>query len=67
MACTKKIFLVVFLDTYEKLTDDEKDSDRHEKLIYNGQDVPVDWWIENLTRLRENSPASIGGGMNRTF
>lgn len=41
-------YLVVFLDTYEQLTDDEKDTKRHEKLIYEKRDVPADWWIENL-------------------
>lgn len=42
------LFLVVFLDTYEQLTEDEKDTKRHEKLIYKPRDVPADWWIENL-------------------
>ena len=44
----KRLFLVVFLDTYEQLTEDERDAVRHEKLIYNGQDVPADWWVEDL-------------------
>ena len=43
-----KLNLIVFLDTYEQLTDDEKDTKRHEKLIYRGRDVPADWWIEEL-------------------
>ena len=40
--------MVIFLDTYERLTDDEKDTKPHEKLIYEERDVPVDWGIENL-------------------
>ena len=40
--------LVIFLDTYEQLTADESDSKRHERLIYEGRDVPVDWWLEDL-------------------
>lgn len=40
--------LVVFLDTYENLTGDEKDAKRQEKLTYEGRDVPVDWWVETL-------------------
>lgn len=41
-------YLVIFLDTYEKLTDDEKDTKPHEKLIFEERDAPVDWWIEDL-------------------
>ena len=44
----ENFFLVVFLDTYEQLTEDEKDTKRHEKLICEKRDVPADWWIENL-------------------
>lgn len=44
----KRLYLVIFLDTYEQLTEDEKDTKPHEKLIYEGHDVPVDWWIEHL-------------------
>ena len=40
--------LVIFLDTYEQLTEDERDSKRHERLIYEGRDVPADWWLEDL-------------------
>ena len=43
-----KLNLIIFLDTYEQLTDDERDVKRHEKLIYKGRDVPADWWIEEL-------------------
>ncbi|MBQ7704071.1 MAG: ATP-binding protein, partial [Selenomonadaceae bacterium] len=39
--------LVIFLDTYENLTGDEKDIKQHEKLSSNVE-VPVDWWIETL-------------------
>lgn len=42
------VYLVIFLDTYEQLTEDEKDTKPHEKLIYEERDVPVDWWIEDL-------------------
>jgi len=43
-----KKYMAIFLDTYEQLTEDEKGAKRHEKLIYENKDVPVDWWIENL-------------------
>lgn len=42
------MYLIIFFDTYEQLTDDEKDLKCHKKLIYKGIDVPVDWWIEEL-------------------
>ena len=44
----KNLYLMIFLDTYEQLTDDEKDTKPHEKLIWEERDVPVDWWIEHL-------------------
>lgn len=44
----KNFKLIIFLDTYEILTGDEKDSIRHEKLVSLNYDVPVDWWIEEL-------------------
>ena len=44
----KNLYLIIFLDTYEQLTDDEKDTKPHEKLVYEERDVPVDWWIEDL-------------------
>ena len=40
--------MIIFLDTYEQLTDDEKDTKPHEKLVYEERDVSVDWWIEDL-------------------
>ena len=40
--------LIIFLDTYEQLTDDEKDTKRNEKLIYKGCDVSADWWVEEM-------------------
>lgn len=40
--------LVIFLDTYEILTGDEKNIKLQAKLVYDNRDVPVDWWIENL-------------------
>ena len=40
--------LVIFLDTYENLTGDEKDAKKHEKLVSVNRTVPVDWWLETL-------------------
>ena len=40
--------LVIFLDTYENLTGDEKDIKQHEQLVSINREVPVDWWIETL-------------------
>ena len=40
--------LIIFLDTYENLTGDEKDAKRHEKLVSVNRTVPVDWWLETL-------------------
>ena len=40
--------LVIFLDTYENLTGDEKDIKKHEQLVSINREVPVDWWIETL-------------------
>ena len=41
-------YMVIFLDTYEQLTEEEKGVKRHEKLIYGNRDVPVDWWVADL-------------------
>ena len=56
-----KKYMVIFLDTYEQLTEDEKDVKRHEKLIYENKDVPVDWWIENLLENTERVAWVIAG------
>lgn len=56
--------MVIFLDTYEQLTDDEKDTKPHEKLIYEERDVPVDWRIENLLLNTERVLWVIAGRSN---
>lgn len=53
--------LIFFLDTYESLTGDEKNSTRHEKLVSINYDVPVDWWIEELLA-RTNSTLWVIAG-----
>ena len=42
----KDLYLIVFLETYENLTGDEKESPRNEKLVYAGRNVPADWWLK---------------------
>ncbi len=56
-----KKYMVIFLDTYEQLTEDEKGVKRHEKLIYGNKDVPVDWWIEDLLLNTERVAWVIAG------
>ena len=47
----KNLYLVIFLDTYEKLTEDEKDTACHKKLVSeNDRCVSQDWWIEDLIK-----------------
>ena len=40
--------LVIFLDTYEKLTNDERDVKEHVKLVSLNKEVPADWWVEEI-------------------
>ena len=56
-----KKYMVIFLDTYEQLTEAEKGAKRHEKLICENKDVAVDWWIENLLLNTERVAWVIAG------
>lgn len=49
--------LLIFFDTYEILTEDEKDSKRHVKLMSINQDVEADWWIKDY--IDDNMPGLI--------
>ncbi|MBR1645883.1 MAG: TerD family protein [Selenomonadaceae bacterium] len=40
--------LIVFLDTYEVLTGEERGSKKTVRLLSENRDVPVDWWVGKL-------------------
>ena len=43
-----KTDLIIFLDTYEVLTDENNSNKKTVRLLSENRDVPVDWWVGEL-------------------